>query len=47
MSAEIFNLIGANNTISYLWVRDVGGRIYGVPNYLTERLLNVRIAAEF
>lgn len=44
---EVFNLLNINNTISYLWVTDVLNRQYAVPNYLTQRLINIRIAAKF
>ena len=34
VSAEIFNLLQARNTVSYLWVRDVSAAgQYAVPNY--------------
>lgn len=46
-SAEVFNLLGIRNTISYLWVTDVVQNQYAVPNYLTSRLLNLRIQAKF
>ena len=32
VSAEVFNLLDINNTVSYLWVADVSGREYAVPN---------------
>ena len=45
---EVFNLLGTSNTISYLWVKDVStARQYAVPNYLTGRILNVKLVAEF
>ncbi len=44
---EVFNLIQVNNTISYYWVKDVTGRSYAVPNYLTNRQLSVRLIAHF
>lgn len=44
---EVFNLLQVNNTISYYWVKDVTGRSYAVPNYLTNRQLSVRIIAHF
>lgn len=45
---EVFNLLGTNNTISYLWVKDVStAREYAVPNFLTGRLLNVKVVAKF
>ena len=47
VSAEVFNLLDINNTISYLWVSDVGGRQYAVPNYLTRRQLNLKLIFKF
>ena len=47
VSVEVFNMFGINNTISYLWVRDISDRIYGVPNFLTNRRLNIKLAARF
>lgn len=47
VSVEVFNMFGINNTISYLWVRDITDRIYGVPNFLTNRRLNIKLAARF
>ncbi|MBI4945119.1 MAG: TonB-dependent receptor [Bacteroidetes bacterium] len=46
-SLEVNNLLGVNNTVSYFWVRDVTGRQYAVPNYLSARLLNARIMVRF
>ncbi|MBT6809005.1 MAG: TonB-dependent receptor plug domain-containing protein [Flavobacteriales bacterium] len=43
ISAEVFNLLDIDNTVSYLWVADVSGRQYAVPNYLTPRLLNFKL----
>jgi hypothetical protein len=42
MSLEIFNLLQVNNTISYVLVKDFSNNVYGVPNYLTGRRLNLR-----
>ena len=47
LSAEVFNLLQRNNTISYLWVTDVSNRQYAVPNYLTSRQLNVKLQFRF
>jgi len=47
ISAEVFNLLGIRNTISYLWVTDVQQNQYAVPNYLTSRLLNLKLQAKF
>lgn len=50
--AEIFNLFNFNNTVSYLWVHTVGNQEnqagqYAVPNYLTLRRINVKLAVRF
>jgi hypothetical protein len=47
VSAEVFNLLQINNVISYQWVKDVTGRNYAVPNYLTSRQINVKFHLEF
>jgi hypothetical protein len=47
VSFEIFNLLDINNTISFLWIRDINSRQYAVPNYLTPRLFNLKIQAKF
>ena len=46
-SLEVFNLLQVSNTVSYTWITDVTGRKYGVPNYLTSRLLNIKLQAKF
>jgi len=47
ITAEVFNLLQINNTISYLWIKDVNNRQYAIPNYLTPRMLNVKLLIEF
>lgn len=48
VTLEVFNLFGTNNTVSYLWVKDIStAREYAVPNYLTGRLLNLRLVCKF
>lgn len=47
IAAEVFNLLEINNTISYLWIKDVSNQYYAIPNYLTSRLINVKLIAEF
>lgn len=47
ITAEVFNLLQFNNTISYVWVTDVNGRRYSVPNYLTPRQINVKLMVNF
>jgi hypothetical protein len=40
---EVFNLLDVNNTISYIWLEDIEGRMWAVPNYLTARRLNFKL----
>lgn len=47
ITAEILNLLQVNNTVSYTWVSDINNNMYGVPNYLTPRQINIKIGAEF
>tara|TARA_B100000902_G_C27322387_1_gene925608 strand:- start:11106 stop:13556 length:2451 start_codon:yes stop_codon:yes gene_type:complete len=47
ISAEVFNLLNINNTVSYLWVKDISSREYAVPNYLTSRRINTKIIFSF
>jgi hypothetical protein len=49
---EIYNLLDIRNTVSYQWIRTVNNydgqnRQFAVPNYLTGRSLNLRLAATF
>lgn len=46
-SLEVFNLLQVNNTVSYIWIRDVRNRQYAIPNYLTPRQLNFKLQATF
>ena len=46
IGVEVFNLLQIRNTVSYLWIKDVStANQYGVPNYLTNRLVNIKITA--
>ena len=47
LRVEVFNLLDISNTISHLWVSDINNRVYAVPNYLTQRLVNFRLTAKF
>jgi hypothetical protein len=47
LTAEVLNLLQINNTVSYIWVTDIYGRQYAVPNYLTPRQLNIKLMASF
>ncbi len=47
LGAEILNIIGANNVISYQWIKDLDNRNYAVPNTLSARYLNLRMITKF
>ncbi len=48
LSLEIFNLLNIQNTLSYQWIEDYNvSRIYAVPNRLTARLFNLKLAIRF
>ncbi len=46
MGIEVFNLFNNQNTITNTWVRDVDSKQqFGVPNFLTSRILNLKLSA--
>ncbi|MFP4663431.1 MAG: carboxypeptidase-like regulatory domain-containing protein [Bacteroidales bacterium] len=47
ISLEVFNLLDINNTISHIWISDIYGRQYAIPNYLTGRRINLKINMSF
>jgi hypothetical protein len=47
ISLELFNVFQRANTVSYVWIKDVFNNQFGVPNYLSARLLNLRLIARF
>ena len=47
LGVDCFNLFDISNVSSYYWVTDVNNIQYAVPNYLTRRQFNVRLALEF
>jgi hypothetical protein len=48
LSAEVFNLLGIQNTISYQWIQDYSSdKTFAVPNRLTSRLINLKLSAKF
>ena len=46
-SFEIFNLINRDNTISYMLLKDFKNDTYALPNRLTPRLVNFKIAVDW
>jgi hypothetical protein len=47
LSMEVFNLLGIQNTISYLWIKDLSNTTYAVPNFLTTRRVNLKLQVNF
>ncbi|MCB2409962.1 TonB-dependent receptor [Hymenobacter lucidus] len=47
LGLEILNVLAANNVAGYSYVQDVSGRTYAVPNYLSRRVVNLRVIARF
>jgi hypothetical protein len=47
ITAELFNMFGVENVISYFWVKDVNNALWAVPNYLTARRLNATLSVRF
>ena len=47
LSLEILNLLGINNTVSYFWVSSNSGDMFAVPNYLTDRKVNLKLTVKF
>jgi hypothetical protein len=42
---EIFNMFNNQNAITNTWVRDVYTKNqYGIPNYLTQRVFNLKLS---
>ncbi|MBK5210157.1 MAG: TonB-dependent receptor [Flavobacteriaceae bacterium] len=45
---EIFNMFDVQNSITNTWVRDVYSKqFYGIPNYMTQRVLNIKMDVKF
>jgi hypothetical protein len=47
VTLDVFNLLNIENTISYVWVKDIHNRQYAVPNYLTFRRINLKLSFYF
>jgi len=45
---ELFNMFDVKNTITNTWVRDVSyKRSYAIPNYLSGRIINLKLSMKF
>ena len=47
IGVDCFNLLNIQNVNSYYWVTNIDNSQMAVPNYLTGRQFNIRLAAEF
>lgn len=47
LGLDIFNLFDISNTNTYYWITDVHNDQYAVPNYLTGRQINLKLAVDF
>jgi len=48
IGAELYNMFDNQNSITNIWVRDIASsRQIAIPNFLTPRVLNLRIVARF
>ena len=44
---EALNVLANNNVISYTWVDDLYGTKYAIPNYLSRRMVNLKVIVKF
>ena len=47
LSLEVFNLLDRGNTISYALIKDFDNNTFAVPNRLTPRLMNLKLAVRW
>ena len=48
LGVEIFNMFDIQNSITNTWVRDIYTKqFYGIPNYMTQRVFNVKMNVKF
>ena len=47
ISLEVFNLFQTYNTVSYTWIKDIYNHSFAIPNYLTTRRVNLKVAFKF
>lgn len=47
LGIDLLNVFGIANVSNYYWVTDVNNQQYAVPNYLTGRQLNGKVAIDF
>lgn len=47
LSLEVFNLLNVFNEASHTWIKTVYNTQYAIPNYLTQRRINLKMRMEF
>jgi len=47
LSLEVFNLMQVSNQAGNTWIKTIGAQQYAVPNRLTGRRINLRVAMDF
>lgn len=47
IGVEVLNLLGINNTLSYVWVKDFSNNTYAIPLTLSQRFLNLKAVVYF
>ena len=47
LNLEIFNLLSVKNVSSYYWVNHISGQQLAAPNFLTDRVLNLKLIVDF
>ena len=47
LGIDALNLFNFSNVNSYYWITDINNQQSAIPNYLTERMFNVRVMCEF
>jgi len=46
LGLDILNLVGINNTISYLWIKDYSNNQFAIPQYLSARFFNLKVRVD-
>ncbi|MDR2084451.1 MAG: TonB-dependent receptor [Bacteroidales bacterium] len=44
---EVLNILDIRNKISYTWITDINGNTYGVPDYLTPIMPNIKLTVKY
>ncbi|TGD80347.1 TonB-dependent receptor [Hymenobacter wooponensis] len=47
LGLEILNILAADNVAGYNYLQDLNGQIYSIPNFLSQRVVNLRAIVRF